>query len=109
MLPPGTLRALKGHQDAIVVVVAFALAMSAMVAGAPAGPVVMALGMFHIRCVAKERHDVEMACQRAEQAAVHVEAVKARHRHLTMTEQPEFALQRQQPSAGREGDGQVRP
>jgi hypothetical protein len=97
-LPPGTLKALKGQYNAVVAVVAFAMATGAMAAGAPAWPVVaalaIALGMHHIRSSATERHHRELAERRVQESALKVEAIKARHRDLVMFEQPALPLER---------------
>jgi hypothetical protein len=60
MLPPGTLSALKGHEDGIVTVVCLAVCLSAICVGVPSwaalGGLVIALVAFHIRATAKELH-----------------------------------------------------
>ncbi len=60
MLPPGTLSALKGHQDGIVTVVSLAVCLSAICVGVPSwaalGGLAVALVMFHVRATAKEYH-----------------------------------------------------
>ena len=97
-LPPGTLKALKGQYNAIVSVVALAVAVGAMGAGAPPWPVAatlaIALVMHHIRSSTAERHTRAMAEQRLQESVVKVEAVKARHRDLVLFEQPALPLER---------------
>lgn len=60
MLPPGTIKALKGHRDAIVTVACFAACLTAIVCGVPAWSAVVALAMAltvsHVRACAAERH-----------------------------------------------------
>lgn len=84
MLPPGTLKALKGQYDGIVTVVALCLALVALAAGAVPWAVLAALAIalaaFHIRGLAGERHRERMAQARIEQEAAKVEAIKARFR-----------------------------
>jgi len=83
MLPPGTIAALKGHPNEIVAVAIFAPAAAAMAAGAPAWPLaflaVAALGVFHIRQTASERHNEVMAQLRIEQTLATAQALRTRH------------------------------
>ncbi len=110
LLPPGTLRALKGYPDGIVTVVCLLLAFSAVALGVPTRSafalLALALAMFHIRCIGRERHDRAMARIQVEQAAVKVEAVKARHVELLRVAQPTLQLERRyralRPGGGRE-------
>jgi hypothetical protein len=98
LLPAGTLSALKGQYDSIVFVVLALLAFTALAAGAPAWPTVGALALILVtflnRRSSAERHIVEMAQQRVAEAAVRVEATKARHRELYMVGEPELDLRR---------------
>jgi hypothetical protein len=98
MLPPGTFRALKGHPNGIVTVAMFAMAAGLMAAGVAPWPVVallaIALLMFHIRCSATERHVGDMAQRKVDEAAIKVEATKARYRALLSMEQPSLDLTR---------------
>jgi hypothetical protein len=97
LLPPGTLAALKGHVDAIVIVVLAAGAMAALTAGANApgvATVTFGLGIiYHIRCTAAERHKQQMEQQKLDKAALDVEVIKARHRDLLQYEQPSLSLE----------------
>jgi len=98
-LPPGTLSALKGQYDSIVIVIVASLAFGAMAIGAAPWAAVCALalvlGVFHIRRSAAERHQAEMAQQRVADAAIRVEATKARYRALYSVGEPELDLERQ--------------
>jgi hypothetical protein len=97
-LPPGTLRALKGQYDNIVVVVLAAMAFTALAIGSSAWPTVgilaLSYGAFHIRRRAAERHQSGMAQHRVTEAAVRVEATKARYRALYSDGEPELDLKR---------------
>jgi hypothetical protein len=110
MLPPGTLKALKGHPDSIVTVVTFAIAVGAVGVGVSPWPVVglLSVGLlgFHIRSCAAEHHKEQMAQLKVDEAAVSVEMVKARHRELLTQEQPGLPLERKPRSlaGGRSGD-----
>ena len=81
MLPPGTLTALKGQYDGIVTVVALAVTLAALAAGAVAWAALMALAIalaaFHIRRLASERHREDMAQARIAQEVARVDAIKA--------------------------------
>lgn len=98
VLPPGTLRALKGQHDDIVIVVLAVMAFGAMAAKAPAwaamGALAVLLLVFHIRRCAAELHQREMAQIRVTDAAIWVEATKARYRELYSVGEPELDLQR---------------
>ena len=87
-MPRDLLRYLKGHPDAIVTAVLGTAAFTAIGAGAPAWPVVAALGVlcgsYHLRRSAAERHQREAAKAKVDQALVAVEAAKARHRERLM-------------------------
>jgi hypothetical protein len=52
MLPPGTLQALKGHYDGIVVVVLFAVAVAGLLAGAAPWALILlfAYRISHVPC-----------------------------------------------------------
>jgi hypothetical protein len=97
MLPPGTLAALKGHFHGIVTVVALAVVVGSMAAGAPPQwavlALVIALLMYHVRCRDKEHHEENMAQSKINEAMVRVEAVKARHRDLLSVKQPTLNLE----------------
>jgi len=96
-LPPGTLSALKDQHDSIVIVVVASLAFGAMAFGAGPWPVVAALAVvlvaFHIRRTGAERHQAEMAHHRVADAAIRVEATKARYRALYSVGEPELDLE----------------
>ena len=97
MLPPGTLKYLKGHHDAIVIVVLAAMALGVAATGRVNGWVVVALlaaagGAYHLRCVGAERHRERLAQIKAEGAAAEVEKVRARHRDVLHYEQQALPL-----------------
>jgi hypothetical protein len=50
--------------------------------------------MYHIRRTANERHQRDMAQLKVNEAAVRVEAIKARHRALLTSDQPSLPLER---------------
>jgi hypothetical protein len=60
MLPPGTLKALKGHHDAIVTVASLSACLTAIVCGVPAwasvAALALSLGASHLRATKNERH-----------------------------------------------------
>jgi hypothetical protein len=97
LLPPGTIAALKGHPNGVVTVALYATAVGAMAVGAPSWGVVAAMAiafwMFHNRCCSAERHAKEMAQNKVDEAAVNVEAIKARHRDLLLSGQPGLPLE----------------
>lgn len=97
MLPPGTLKALKGHPNGIVTVVLFAVAVGAILAGASPWAIiaamVLAFAMFHNRCSTAERHQLEMAQLKVNEAVAGVEMIKARHRDLLLSDQPGLPLE----------------
>jgi hypothetical protein len=98
MLPPGTLRYLKGNPDAILAAVVAAMAFGALSVGAPSAGVIailaIVLGLYHIRRMANERHQREIAQLKVDEAAVRVEAIKAQHRALLASDQPSLPLVR---------------
>ena len=106
LLPPGAIAALKGHPNGVVTVSLFTAAVGAMAVGAPPLGVVPAMAiafvMFHNRCCSAERHEGEMAQRKVDEAAVNVEAIKARHRDLLLSGQPGLPLEirRRRPTFG---------
>ena len=82
LLPRGTLAALKGHPDGIVVVVTVAASLGAMAAGVPVrgsiSGLVIRLLLYHIRCSRAEAHERDMARLKVEQAAVEAKIAEAR-------------------------------
>ena len=56
----------------------------------------LGLGMFHTGSRRRENHQHRMAVQRIEQAALNVEAIKARYRELVLEGQPALPLVRRQ-------------
>jgi hypothetical protein len=76
----------------------FAMAAGLMATGVSPWPVVallaIALLMFHIRSSATERHVADMAQRKVDEAAIKVEATKARYRELFAVEQPSLDLTR---------------
>lgn len=109
MLPPGTIKALKGHHEGVVTVVLVAVTLGSILAGVPvwAAVVVLAVAMvsYHPRCTAKERHAVAVLTEQTKQEALKVASVRARYRELNATEQPElpFFLGGRSPVHGRSG------
>src|SRR5262249_6687721 len=97
-LPPGTLRALSGDRDAIVIVVLACMAFGAVALGAPPWAalviLVVALVGFEKRRAKGEEHRVAMARLKVDEAAVRVEATKARYRELYTETQPRLDLER---------------
>ena len=98
MLPPGTLRYLKGNPDAILAAAVAAMAFAAELAGVPlwsaVAVLVIVLVMYHIRRTANEGHQRDMAQLKVNEAAVRVEAIKAQHRALLASDQPWLPLER---------------
>jgi hypothetical protein len=92
MLPPGALKALKGHYDGIVTVVLFAMAVGGLVAGAPPWADILllavGLGMFHIRSSSRETHLEQIAQRKVDEAAAKAEAIKAKHREILQHDLP---------------------
>jgi hypothetical protein len=109
MLPPGTLTALRGHFHGIVTVVALAIVVAAMAAGAsPPWAVlalIIALLLYHVRCREMEQHRERMAENKINEEMVKVEEIKARHRDLLSVKQPSLGLgNRSRQPTGRRGD-----
>jgi hypothetical protein len=110
MLPPGALRYLKGHPDGIVAGLLGVAALSALAGGAlpwaVIGVLAVVLILYHLRCLARERHEMTIAELNVERAAAEVELIKARHRDLAMHEQPSLPLAaRGRPLAGNARQG----
>jgi hypothetical protein len=84
VLPPGTFAALKGQTDGIVAVIVAAVSASALVAGAPAWPlVVIALAVllaYERRRASVERHKLAMLQWKVEAAGAKADMVKSRYR-----------------------------
>jgi hypothetical protein len=97
MLPPGTLRYLKGHHDGIVIVVLAAMGAGSCVAGAPWPFGVLLLGvgggLYHLRCNASEKHRKAMAEVGVAQSVAKIDAAKARYRDMALNEQPSLPLE----------------
>src|SRR5271165_5708524 len=97
MLPPGTLRALKGQTAAIVCVALFAAFLTALRLGVPSGPAMLGLCAtlvaYQSLSSARWRHKVELAKQRVELAAAQVQSSKAPHRAKLQAEQPNLPLE----------------
>lgn len=106
MLPPGTLKALKGHPEAIVALLGQAAALTALVAGVSPWSVVAVLAIslagYHIRCKTREGHDERIAEKRCDEAALRIEAAKVRHRQLPSVEQPRLPFDRAPGKKGRD-------
>ena len=115
MLPPGTLRYLKGHHDGIVIVVLVVMTFGAMAGGLDplAAIAVLALAVFayHIRCVSKQAHDHKMEQLKVDGAVAKAEMIKARHRDLLENIQPTLPLERRPRISvnRRPDDGKAKP
>jgi hypothetical protein len=98
MLPPGTIAALKGRPNEIVVVSVATVAFGALAAGAPAWPAVaiaaIALFAYHLRSTATERYMHAMAQLKVDEAVAAAEMVKARHRDQLAKGQENLQLER---------------
>ena len=96
MLPPNTLRYLKGQYDSIVAVVLAAITLGAIAEGAPPWPAVACLSIigifYHVRRSAAERHMKEMAQLKVDNEVAKVEVIKARYRDLVTYEQASLPL-----------------
>ncbi len=83
LLPPGTLQALRGHPDGVVIVVLASIAMGALAVGASAWAILAiffgAGALYIVRCVANDRHALNLARLEVERTALDIELVKRRH------------------------------
>ena len=74
MLPPGTLNALKGHQDGIVTVAGLGACLTATECGVPAwasiAALALSLGTSHLRTSMKERHIEALARRQMAEAMI---------------------------------------
>ncbi len=112
-MPSGTLKALKGHVDAVAVVVLFCLAMGALVERVQPWPVVAGLALtllvFAFLRRAEYRNKEKIADLKVQQAAIRAEEARVRYGALRASRQPSLELQPPQcimrPSRPRPGEG----
>jgi hypothetical protein len=80
MLPPGTLKALKGYHDGIVTVASLGACLTAIVCGVPAWAAIaalaMSLGISHLRATKKERHIEALARRQMIDAMVRLATIE---------------------------------
>jgi uncharacterized membrane protein len=77
------LQALRGHPDGVVIVVLASIAMGALAVGASAWAILAiffgAGALYIVRCVANDRHALNLARLEVERTALDIELVKRRH------------------------------
>lgn len=99
MLPPGTISALKGYPNEIVISVVSAMAIGGMAIGIDPWPIVavvaVVLTIYDKRSSSREKHDQAMAARRVEEAVAKADAVKAKYQPVRLLGQQDLQLERE--------------